>query len=165
MITSREFVPLSNSVLSYLANDDNELKKYFQGVFAADELPRPLPTGSRARRAYIVNTDPSSEPGQHWLAMCTQGNQCKTFDSYGLPLALYTNPDLQDWWSKHKFVSRRDVSLQALDSQICVHFSLLYLIARARGITMGDFLARWKSSNLVRGRNDKDWTRLCRCEH
>ncbi len=36
---------------------------YFIGVFAADQLPGKVFPG-----AYIVNTDESNKPGQHWVA-------------------------------------------------------------------------------------------------
>ena len=147
-----ELVPLSTRVLDHLAKDDIGLKRFFQGVYASDELPQPPPVASRARRGYIVNTDPSSEPGQHWLAMWTEGNACEVFDSYGLPLELYTNDDLEPWWMKHKFLTRSDQSLQALGSQTCGHYCLMYLKAKARGIPTPQFLARW-GVNLVQ--NDR----------
>ena len=39
-------------------------KKIFGGVFAADELPKVItsPCG------FVANTDPSTEPGTHWVA-------------------------------------------------------------------------------------------------
>ena len=54
-----EFVPLSDTVLNYLAEDDRELKPYFRGVFLADKLP---PVSKKRVNAYIVNTDPASQP-------------------------------------------------------------------------------------------------------
>ena len=61
-----EFVPLSDTVLSYLAQDDRELKPYFCGVFPADKLP---PVSKKRVNAYIVNTDPAGESGEHWLGI------------------------------------------------------------------------------------------------
>ena len=52
-----EFVPLSDTVLNYLAEDDRELRLYFRGVFPADQLP---PVSNKRVNAYIVNTDPAS---------------------------------------------------------------------------------------------------------
>ena len=60
-----EFVPLSDTVLNYLAEDDRELKPYFRGVFLADKLP---PVSKKRVNAYII-TDPASQPGEHWLAI------------------------------------------------------------------------------------------------
>ena len=62
-----EFVALSDTVLRTLALEDPELRRVFHGVHPADQLPR-SPTKS-VRQAYIVNTDPAGEPGQHWFCL------------------------------------------------------------------------------------------------
>ena len=61
------------SVLRALALDDPQLRRVFQGVYPADQLPRSPPTTIRA--AYIVNTDPAGEPGQRWLGLWTEQNK------------------------------------------------------------------------------------------
>ena len=40
-------------------------KKIFGGVFAADELPKTFDTFPYG---FVANTDPSTEPGTHWVA-------------------------------------------------------------------------------------------------
>ena len=141
------FVPLNSRMLNYLANDDPVLKRYFHGTHPADQLPH-LPL-NRVRRAYIVNTDPAGEPGEHWLALWTQGDVCEVFDSYGLPLSTYTDPDLQRWFKQWKHLVQNQDTLQALDSQTCGHYALMYLKSRARGASMHDFLSRWRGDTLV----------------
>ena len=89
--------------------------------------------------AYIVNTDLAGEPGQHWLWLWTEQNKCEIFDSYGLPLHVYTNPELHQWWSQWKYLTRSDITLQALDSQTCGHYALFFLIARAQGQTYQEY--------------------------
>ena len=142
-----EFVPLSSRVLNYLAKEDPQLKKHFHGTHPADQLPKhPV---KRVSTGYIVNTDPAGQPGEHWLAIWTKGDVCEVMDSYGLPLATYSNGALQRWFGQWKHVLQNQDTLQALDSQTCGHYALLYLKARARGQTMQDFLARWRGDNLV----------------
>ena len=65
-----EFVPLHDTVLNYLAREDNEFKKVFRGVFPANKLP-PVTKWRVFSDAYIVNTDSAGEPGEHWLAIST----------------------------------------------------------------------------------------------
>lgn len=142
-----EFVALSDTVLRTLAMEDRELRRVFQGVFPADQLPRHPSHTTRA--AYIVNTDPAGEPGQHWLALWTEKNECEVFDSYGLPLHVYMNPDLHAWWAQWKYLTRSDQTIQALDSQTCGHYVLMFLKAKARGCTFQEFLSRWNGYNLV----------------
>ena len=63
-----EFVSLSDVARSHRgAWDDPILKRVFHGVHPSDGLPS-HPTGT-TRAAYIINTDPRSEPGQHWLGL------------------------------------------------------------------------------------------------
>ena len=91
-----------------------------------------------ARQAYIVNTDSAGKPGQHWLALWTEGQKRQVFDSYGLPLSIYDQPELQDWWSKWPELEVSDRTLQAMDSQTCGHYALMFLKSRAAGHTFRD---------------------------
>ena len=142
-----DFVPLTTRLLNYLARDDPILKRYFYGTLPADKLP--VHPHQRHSTGYIVNTDPSGEPGEHWLAIWTKNNVCEVLDSYGLPLSTYSNPDLQRWFKQWNTVLQNQDTLQALESQTCGHYALMYLKSRARGQSMQDFLARWHSDNLV----------------
>ena len=101
------------------------------------------------RAAYIVNTDPAGEPRQHWLRLWTEQNKCEIFDSYGLPVHVYTNPELHQWWRQWKYLARSDITLQAMDNQACGHFALFFLKARAQGQIDQEFLGRWSCDNLV----------------
>ena len=61
-------------------------KKIFVGVFAADELPtlNTFPSG------FVANTDPSTEPGTHWVAFYFPSREKgEFFDSYGHPPEHY----------------------------------------------------------------------------
>ena len=140
-----EFVPLSDTVLNYLAEDDRELKPYFRGVFLADKLP---PVSKKRVNAYII-TDPASQPGEHWLAIWIYHTSCEVFDSYGLPLSTYKNPTLQAWLKQWKEMISSDQPLQAMDSFTCRHYALFFLKAKARHASFQDFLAQWHSNNLV----------------
>ena len=66
-----EFVALDTEQLNTLANQDPYLKWVYDGTFPCDLLPRhPKKVG-----AYIVNTDPAGQPGQHWIALWTQNQR------------------------------------------------------------------------------------------
>ena len=135
-----EFVALSDTVLRALASDDPQLRRVFQGVYQADKLPR-SPTNT-VRAVHIVNTDKAGEPGQHWLGLWTQQNKCEIFDSHGLPLHVYKDPDFNQRWSQWKYLTRSDITLQAMDSQTCGHYALFFRKARAQGQTYHIFLGR-----------------------
>ena len=82
-----EFVALSDTVLNHLDRQDPDLNKAFRGVFPADKLSS-VPYWRVFSDAYIVNTDPEGQPGEHWLAIWTRHQVCEVFDSYGLPYPL-----------------------------------------------------------------------------
>ena len=80
-----EFVWLTTNQLNALADSDPELRKYFVGALACDELPK---SPERVKpRAYIVNTHPADKPGEHWIAVWTEHDSCEISNSYGLDLA------------------------------------------------------------------------------
>ena len=57
--------------------------KDFDGVFSVDTLPdRP--------RLLVANTDPSNEPGRHWVCIRIEDGRGEVFDSFGRrPNALF----------------------------------------------------------------------------
>ena len=64
--------------------------KSFLGVFPSDLLPRSVPQSCTV----IINADPHTEKGSHWLAIHFRPKSSSTyyFDSYGIvPLV----PDIQ----------------------------------------------------------------------
>ena len=143
-----EFVALSDTMLRYLARDDPELKQVFWDGVPSDSLPQPLSTTTRT--AYIANTDPRGEPGKHWLAVWMEpGRRCEVFDSYGLPLLTYPAPGMHEWLVRWPTVYRRGVTLQALQSQTCGHYALLFLKARVRSVSFEEFLADFLPHDLV----------------
>ena len=140
-----ELVPLTTSVLEVLAHKDADLRPWFRGVFAADRLPRRPYDGG-----YVVNTDPHDKPGQHWLGLWVDApRHLEVFDSYGLPLTLYSNTALQKWFKQFPELTRSGQTLQALDSQACGHYTLQYLASKARGEDLTTFLKEWDPRDLV----------------
>ena len=66
---------------------DTFTKKIFGGVFAADELPKVMNTFPCG---FVANTDPSTEPGTHWVAFYFPSREKgEFFDSYGYPPEHY----------------------------------------------------------------------------
>ena len=144
-----EHVALNNVQLDYLARDDPQLKRYFYGTVACDRLPKsPRKTQPQG---YIVTTDPHDQPGQHWLAVWTDGNVCEVLDSYALPLETYVQgAPLRAWIVQHwKYVVTNGKSLQAISSKSCGDYALLYLKAKARGRTLQEFLNDFSDHDYV----------------
>ena len=66
-----------------LLKSDFETKSVFKKVCALGQLEKPtFPS------AYVINSDPSTEPGEHWIAVYfDKHGRGEYFDSYGLPPA------------------------------------------------------------------------------
>ena len=60
-----------------IIKNDKFASKNFIGVFARDQLPKKIKFPS----SFIINTDKSNEPGEHWLAIFYDINGvCEFFD-------------------------------------------------------------------------------------
>ena len=67
-------------------NSDILAYKYFIGVFPRDLLPQKVTYPS----SFIINTDNSNKPGEHWLAIyINEDRKLHFFDPLGLPPVFY----------------------------------------------------------------------------
>lgn len=125
-------------------------RSQFQGVFPSDSLPNQI---QRYPAAFVANVDPQGEPGSHWCAFYfTQDQKGEFFDSYGLKPDDYSQA-FQDFITKNSvdwIYNQRD--LQSLDSNVCGHYCLYYLLNRCRNISMKAIVDRFSPSKKI---NDK----------
>ena len=116
-----------------------KLQSTYVGVVAVDELPqtslRPL--------AIVVNSDPASKPGTHWMCIYLFSNGTgEFFDTFGRypdsPVVDYLNKQAQVGWT----YNRRHV--QSIISTLCGGYCLLYLECRNknRAHTMSQIVDR-----------------------
>ena len=78
---------------------------------------------------FIVNTDPDTKPGEHWLAVYyTKYNQFNFFDSYGLSPSTYG-------FDNGVFSQHNKRCVQAAVSDTCGQHCIYYLVNRFRGNT------------------------------
>ena len=79
--TTSLFNMLNTEEITNLLLRDKRTKTSSRGVFASDELPLIAPTSS----LYICNTDSSSQPGKHWVAIYIDNKKkADFFDSFGM---------------------------------------------------------------------------------
>ena len=94
----------------------------FNGVFSIDTLPE-------HPRLLVCNTDPSNEPGRHWVAICVRDGRGEFFDSFGrAPNAIferYLNRHCLYWI----FNDRR---FQSIVSRFCGHYCIYYCMLSSR---------------------------------
>ena len=124
-----------NNILSEL--------KPFVGTFASDNCPpiRRRPSG------IIINTDPSKEGGEHWVALwLSQDGTGEYFDSFGFPPLV---PQIQAYIDRecpHGF-KYNNKTLQHPMSITCGPFSIAFIIAKSEGKEFHSFISKF-SLNL-----------------
>ena len=123
---------------AYMLNDPY-IRKYYGGVLPLDQIPRVI----RKPSIFIVNNDPSTLPGRHWLAVFfTSVNE--HFDSAGFYPNKTLEAELVSHGPKFKYNNNR---VQAYNSDTCGLYCLFFCYFRCRGYTFQDVINMF-SSNL-----------------
>ena len=125
---------MNTSQLQCMLACDPVLRDGVLGVFAADQLPTRVPS---TPCGCIVNTDNSSQPGTHWLALFIQTDTVECFDSYGQPPGSY-NPLLTRWIQQQhvRNVRVNSTRLQSDFSNVCGLYCVYFLHERLLGQNM-----------------------------
>jgi hypothetical protein len=118
---------------------DSITKHQFIAAFARDELP----LNFMFPCCFIINTEPRSHAGGHWLAMHfnLQGF-CTFFDSYGQTPAFYRLQSYIQKVSNHWTWNKQRI--QGL-SQFCGYYCILFLLFKARD-NEKEFFLQFKSN-------------------
>jgi len=97
------------------------------GVFAMDELVD-------ESCLLVVNTNPASRPGRHWVCICVDKDGCvKHFNSFGRRPTTYFERYMNRHCSSWTFNCRQ---LQSVTSRFCGHYCIYYCMLRSRGVGM-----------------------------
>src|SRR6266581_5462379 len=104
----------------------------FLGTFASDRLPGRLP--SRRPLFLVVNTDPQSRPGEHWVAIYIgRDSRGEYFDSLCQPtprkFASYLDKCCTSWGTNSR-------QLQSGASRFCGHYCIFYCMFRSLGFSL-----------------------------
>lgn len=102
---------------------DPIISQHFKGVFAADQIPMQKLSREMGSWSIIMNTDPLSKPGQHWVAVLKKDNKCYFFDSYGQAPTKY-QPDL---WKPFSRCERNQKDYQQTLSTVCGDYCIFFL--------------------------------------
>lgn len=123
----------THEIVSVLRN--NPLTRdSFRGVFASDILPKDDPKPG----LYIINLDPSNEPGIHWVATHVIDSQnVEYFDSYAIEPYV---PDILAFLSKFTSLITNRKRLQNYKSDLCGEFCCLYALFKSSKHTLSQFL-------------------------
>ena len=137
-----------------LLKKDLKSKTIFKKVCALDQLEKPtFPS------AYVINSDASSEPGEHWVAVYfDKRGRGEYFDSYGLPPTLVGLDSYMDVYSLSGWIYNRK-TLQAYFSSFCGHYCVYFILFRCRGVPLHAIVSDF-TSNLTE--NDRSISRFIR---
>jgi hypothetical protein len=108
----------------------------FQGVFSVDTLPN-------NPRLLVCNTDPSTKPGDHWIAIHVDDNgRGEYFDSCGRSpnehFNRYMNANCISWTFNVK-------QLQSVVSAFCGFYVVVYCKFKGRGLDMSIIILMFTS--------------------
>ena len=127
---------LNSFQLKHALTQNSVTKTFFDGIYPSDYLH----ALEKDTQLIIVNTDPSTEPGEHWLLFYIDGKNVEMFDSLGRNPDFYSKDIVQfiERFDHVKYVTQR---VQPLDSSLCGHYCLYYAYFRCLGKTMESILA------------------------
>jgi hypothetical protein len=108
-----------------------DTKCIFVGVFPRDHIPSKKIKSFPA--AFVFNTDPSTKKGEHWIALYFEDSKRGFyFDSYGLPPIHKIFESFMG--ENSKIWTYNDICLQSLDSNVCGHYCIYYIIQKCKGL-------------------------------
>ena len=138
---------MNGSEIERALRSDRITGEKFVGVFASDSLPK----DKEYPGAYIVNTDPSSKPGQHWIAFfLPEPGRIEVFDSFGKDPVTYST-DFAKWIGKDHVQNSRK-TLQSNSTTVCGNFCLFFILLRCYDVTFKDIASILTSNTAL---NDK----------
>lgn len=129
---------MNTSQLEYIFKNDTVCDDVFEGVFPSDKI-----VNIRARKpiACIVNTDPSSMPGSHWIAMyIDRHGYGQFFDSYGNQPSYYGRVFVNFLNRRCKSWTFNAVGLQGPFSATCGQFCTFYLWHKCRDVPLSEII-------------------------
>ena len=126
---------MNNIQIENILTQDKFSKKHFIGVFSRDNLPSKVIIPS----TLIFNSDISSGPGEHWLALnYTKNGNCEFFDSLGLGPHFYGIDKYLKDTSKICKINKN--AIQSLNSSYCGFYSIFFVLVRSRNYSYKTFL-------------------------
>ena len=111
--------------LQKVCEKDEDISPHFLGVFAADQVPW-QEIRKRSNWSMIINTDPISKPGQHWVASMKRSDgsgKCLFFDSYGNSPSTYN----RQLWKPLERCDRNEKDYQQTLSTVCGDYCVFFL--------------------------------------
>ena len=135
---------MNTEEIRILLTEDKRTTNAFRGVYARDELPKESKTNS----LYICNTDPSNEPGEHWIVMYIDENRrADYFDSFG---RYPTEKCFEKFLTNNSvFWTHNDRPVQDLFSDACGYHCIFFAVYRCVGFDLNSIVNMYTDDLLV----------------
>jgi len=117
-----------------------QTKSTFGGVFARNKVPT-IPKGKCI--SFVVNTDPSSKPGEHWVAFFITPSEVYYFDPYGIPPTGFKR--IINSRGKQYYFGQR---LQGL-GRMCGHYCLYFILCMRSYYTFNIFGSDFNANDRI----------------
>ena len=101
--------------------------RVFGGVYAKDTFLQ----ASKQKKLYVVNTDPSWSPGEHWFVVDHTQEPCVIFDSYGSKSPTSSS---MFWQGALGTAYYFNDTLQGATTNVCGDYCVSYVFLRASGV-------------------------------
>lgn len=125
------------------ACSDPQIRRTFGGVFASDSLPQRIGKFN----TFIINLDPHTLPGSHWIAIKFNSldKSVIVFDSYGLPPI---NKNILSFLKRNaRIIHYNSQCFQEKFTNTCAHFCLYFLYKSVRFQNLDDLTENNKKQN------------------
>lgn len=121
-------------------------KNIFQDVLPSDRLPARFDSTSPS--AFVINTDPASRPGEHWVAVYFNGHGVgEYFDPFGFP--PYKRNIVQFLRRNCRAYRINSRVLQYSLSRACGLFCIYYVLQKSRGKSLQRLLSVFNTQRLL----------------
>ena len=91
--------------------------------------------------AFVLNLDPSSEVGSHWVAVfMPRSREIHYFDSYGRA----PNECIRNALRGYGRITHNTYAFQALDSSVCGLYTMYFIVLSSVGIGFPQIISRLK---------------------
>ena len=128
---------MDNFQINHILSTTNYVKDIFMGVYTVDTLPKYV---KEYPCCYIINTDESTDGGEHWVCtyfnsngqgefFCSFGNNPKFYDNR---IVLFIERNCDSWICNTK-------RLQCSMSMVCGQYCIFFAVCKALHVTMTQF--------------------------
>ena len=121
----------------------------FLGVFPSDHIPCTNEILSHTPACYVVNSDPCTEPGTHWVAFFhPSATHVEFFDSFGKPPSHY-----RLLVPSNLVLTHNHVKLQSDTTESCGKWCIIFLHRRAEVSSLSSFTRTIGSLSIKNSEN------------